>query len=149
MNLWRVSGSTSPIKQGNLKQAVHVHSQSFYEYFQEGRLRNVYWAGRQPAPVLGHPHNKQCFMYRWSFLCFSLCPVPLCLPLGITEKSLALSSSHPPSRNFIRFPLLSSPAALSSPQMRDAAVPLQYARVSFILGSPKLNKGLQVWPHQC
>jgi len=30
--------------------------------------------------------------FRRNFLCFSLCPLPLVLSLGITEKSLALSS---------------------------------------------------------
>ena len=32
-------------------------------------------------------------MYWWNFLCFSLCPLPLVLSLGTTEKSLVLSSS--------------------------------------------------------
>ena len=34
----------------------------------------------------------------WNFLCFSLCPLPLVLSLGTTEKSLAPSSRHPPLR---------------------------------------------------
>ena len=37
-------------------------------------------------------------MFRRNFLCFSLCPLPLVLSLGTTEKSLAASSWHPPLR---------------------------------------------------
>ena len=36
--------------------------------------------------------NKFFLMFSWNFLCFSLCPLPLVLSLGTTEKSLALSS---------------------------------------------------------
>jgi len=31
-------------------------------------------------------------MFRWNFLCSSMCPLPLVLSLGTAEKSLALSS---------------------------------------------------------
>ena len=36
--------------------------------------------------------KKFFLMFSWNFLCFSLCPLPLVLPLGTTEKSLAPSS---------------------------------------------------------
>ena len=36
--------------------------------------------------------KKFFLMFRWNFLCFSLCPLPLVLSLGTTEKSLAPSS---------------------------------------------------------
>ena len=36
--------------------------------------------------------KKFFLMFRWNFLCFSLCPLPLVLLLGTTEKSLAPSS---------------------------------------------------------
>ncbi|XP_052646855.1 uncharacterized protein LOC128143559 [Harpia harpyja] len=40
---------------------------------------------------------KKCFlMFRGNLLCFSLCPLPLVLLLGATEKILAPSFSHPP-----------------------------------------------------
>jgi len=42
--------------------------------------------------------KKFLLMFRWNFLCFSLCPLPLVLSLGTTEKSLAPSSWHPPRR---------------------------------------------------
>ena len=45
-------------------------------------------------------------MLRWNFLCFNLYTVPL-MPLSTTEKSLAPSSLHPPSRHLhtlIRYP---------------------------------------------
>jgi len=44
--------------------------------------------------------KQGCLMFRWHLLCFSLCPVPLLLSLATTEKSLALSSLHPPFRYF-------------------------------------------------
>ena len=42
--------------------------------------------------------KKFFLMFSWNFLCFSLCPLPLVLSLGTTEKSLAPSSWHPPFR---------------------------------------------------
>ena len=42
--------------------------------------------------------KKFFLMFRWNFLCFSLCPLPLVLSLGTTEKSLAPFSWHPPFR---------------------------------------------------
>jgi len=36
--------------------------------------------------------KKFFLMFSWNFLCFSLCPLPLVLSLGTTEKSLAPSS---------------------------------------------------------
>ena len=36
--------------------------------------------------------KKFFLMFSWSFLCFSLCPLPLVLLLGTTGKSLAPSS---------------------------------------------------------
>jgi len=35
--------------------------------------------------------KKFFLMFRWNFLCFRLCPLPLVLSLGTTEKSLAPS----------------------------------------------------------
>jgi len=40
--------------------------------------------------------KKFFLMFRQNFLCFSLCPLPLVLSLGTTEKSLAPSSWNPP-----------------------------------------------------
>ena len=36
--------------------------------------------------------RKFFLVFSWSFLCFSLCPLPLVLALGTTGKSLAPSS---------------------------------------------------------
>ena len=36
--------------------------------------------------------KKFFLVFSWSFLCFSLCPLPLVLLLGTTGKSLAPSS---------------------------------------------------------
>ena len=42
--------------------------------------------------------KKFFLVFSWNFLCFSLCPLPLVLMLGTTEKSLAPSSWPPPCR---------------------------------------------------
>jgi len=60
-------GSSSPtllLKQGHLQQAAQDHIQA----------------------------GKFFLIFRRNFLCFSLCPLPLVLSLGTTEKSLAPSS---------------------------------------------------------
>ena len=45
------------------------------------------WA-RAPSPSRG---KKFFLVFSWSFLCFSLCPLPLVLSLGTTGKSLTPS----------------------------------------------------------
>jgi len=55
--------------------------------------RRIHNLPGQPVPGLHHFRGKKFFlMFRWNFLCFSLCPLPLVLSLGTTEKSLAPSS---------------------------------------------------------
>lgn len=44
--------------------------------------------------LLHHLHNKEVLPDVY-LLCFSLCPLPLTLPLGTTEKSLDLPSLYP------------------------------------------------------
>lgn len=49
--------------------------------------------------VLGHLRSGKAFPdVQRGPLCFSLCPWPLALALGITDKSLVLSASHVPCR---------------------------------------------------
>jgi len=60
------------------------------EYLQRTRLHNL---PGQPVPGLSHPQSKQVLPHvQTELLCFSLCPLPLVLSLGTTEKSLAPSS---------------------------------------------------------
>jgi len=86
-------GSSSPTllpKQGHLQQAAQHLVQPSLEYLQRRRLHNL---PGQPVPVLRHPQREEVLhMFRWNFLCFSFCPLPLVLSLGTTEKSLAPSS---------------------------------------------------------
>ena len=57
---------------------------------------------------------KKCFlMFRGNLLCFSLCPLPLILPLDTTGKSLALPTLQHPFRYLST--LVRSPWAFSSP----------------------------------
>ena len=48
-------------------------------------------------------------MFRANLLCYSLCPLPLVLSLGTTERGLAPSSLHPPFRYL--YTLIRSPWA--------------------------------------
>jgi len=82
------SGPTSLLKQGHLEQVTQDLVQAGFEYPQ--RLHNL---PGQPVPVLHHVRVKKFFlMFRRNFLCCSLCPLPLVLSLGTTEKSLVPSS---------------------------------------------------------
>ena len=42
--------------------------------------------------------KKFILMFKWNFLCSSLCSLPLVLLLGTTKKSLAPPTCHPPIR---------------------------------------------------
>lgn len=64
-----------------------VNVQEAFDYPQGQGLCNL---GGQPVPVLGDPDSKYFLMFRWSLLCFSLCPLPLVLLLCMTGKRLAL-----------------------------------------------------------
>lgn len=52
---------------------------------------------RESVPMFDHPHSQlKCFLvFRGNIIHFSLCTLPLVLSLGITERSLAPSSSCP------------------------------------------------------
>ena len=80
-------GSPSPtplLKQGHLQQAAQDRVQVGLEYLQRRRLQ-----GQGSVTLRG---KKFFLLFSWNFLCFSLCPLPLVLLLGTTEKSLAPSS---------------------------------------------------------
>jgi len=56
-------------------------------------------ASGQPVPVLQHLHSAALLLvFGRNLLGYSLCPQLLVLALGTTDKSLALSSVHPPFR---------------------------------------------------
>lgn len=60
-----------------------------FEYLQGQKLHSIFG---QSMPVYGHPLSENVFPDVQSFLCFSMCPLPLVLSLCSTEKSPALSS---------------------------------------------------------
>ncbi|XP_068775232.1 uncharacterized protein [Struthio camelus] len=60
--------------------------------------------------------KKFFLVFSWNCVCFSLCPLPLVLSLGTTEKSLAPSSRHPPFRQF--YTLRRLPLSLTESQNR-------------------------------
>jgi len=165
--------STPPLKQGHLEQAVQDHVQAVFEYLQGWRLHHL---PGQPVPVLGHSHSEKVFpdvqreppvFLRGNLLCFSLCPLPLVLSLGTTEKYLSLSSLHSPFRYlctlirsslrllqaeqsqlpqpFIMGEMLQSLNHLCGPLLDS----LQHVHVCLVLRNPELDTELQAWPHQC
>jgi len=82
-------GSSSPTrlpKQGYLQQAAQDRIQVGLGYLQRRRIHSP---SGQPVPVLRHP-QREVLPHVPS--CVSLCPLPLVLSLGTTEKSLAPSS---------------------------------------------------------
>jgi len=89
-DLCGASSPTPPLKQGHLQQAAQDLVQGGLEYLQRRRLHSL---PGQPVPVLRHPQSEEVLPHvQTNFLCFSLCPLPLVLSLGTTEKSLAPSS---------------------------------------------------------
>ena len=100
-------------------------------------------------PVLGHPHNEKCFlMLRGNLLCFSLCPLPLVLLPGSTEKSLALSPLHPPQRYLymlISYPIVLVSWTIASP---DWAVPA-FSASPHRRGAPVSSSSWPLWDSLC
>jgi len=102
-------------KQGQLEQVAQSHVQLGFEYLQGWGLHNI---SQQPFPVSEHLHS---LIFKWDFLYFSLCPLPLVFSLGTSEKSLALPLLPPIGYLYtlIRSPLrlfltmLSNPSSLS------------------------------------
>jgi len=75
-------------KQDHLQQVAQDLVQVSFEYLQGRRIHNL---SGQPVPATLRV-KKFFLMFRQNFLFFSLCPLPLVLSLGTTEKSLAPSS---------------------------------------------------------
>jgi len=95
-DIWGSSSPTPLPKQGYLQQAAQDLIQAGFEYLQRRRLHNL---PGQPVQCSVTLRGKKFFlMFSWNFLCVNLCPLPLVLLLGTTEKSLASSSLHPPLR---------------------------------------------------
>ena len=93
-DLWRSSGPVLLPKQGQLEPFAQDRVQTAFEYLQGERLHNLFGNLLQCSVTLV---VKKCFlMFRGNLLWF--CPLPFVLSLGTTEKSLALSSLHPPFR---------------------------------------------------
>jgi len=86
---------------GHLVQYL-CHSRVTYSRLQRTLSRRVLNISREGDSTTSPDNLFQCsvtirgkkffFMFRRNLLCFSLCPLPLVLSLGTTEKSLASSS---------------------------------------------------------
>ena len=89
-DLWRSPSPTPLPKQSHLQQAAQDLVQAGLEYLQRRRIHSP---SGQPVPVLRHPQREEVLPYvQMELPIFSLCPLPLVLSLGTTEKSLASSS---------------------------------------------------------
>uniref|UniRef100_A0A8B9QH24 Glycoprotein endo-alpha-1,2-mannosidase n=2 Tax=Apteryx owenii TaxID=8824 RepID=A0A8B9QH24_APTOW len=117
--------------QGQLEQAAQDHVQLGFKYLQGCGLHSL---SRKPVSMFSYPCSKEVFlMFKWNFLCFSLCPLPLILSLGTTEKSLAPSSLDPPIRYLyllirislsLLFSRLNRPSSLSFFSYKQCSSPL-------------------------
>jgi len=88
-DMW-MSSSTSPSEEGS----VMADCSGLHEYLHGWKLHN------SPGNLFHCLMTlvvKKCFLeFRWNFMYFELCPSPLVLCLGTTEKTLAASASCPP-----------------------------------------------------
>lgn len=120
-NFWRSCSSASL-----LHQVSQDCVQAGFDYLQRSRIHNH--SGQHiPWEHVCHSHRKKLFLiYRWQFLCFSLCLLPLVLSLGTNEENLVPSSWHLSVRHLyalVRFPLsclfsrLNRPNSLSLREM--------------------------------
>jgi len=93
-DLCRSSSPTPLPKQGHLQQAAQDLFEAGVENLQRRRVNNLSGNLSQCSVTL---RGKKFFlMFRQNFLCFSLCPLPLVLLLGTTEKSLPYPlDTHP------------------------------------------------------
>ena len=99
-----------------------------------------------------HSHSKSFLMFRWSIICFTVCPLPLVLSLSTTGNSLA-PSLYPRFiylYTLIRFPPPPKPFLLSAfliwemfQSLNDLCGPsldsVQYIHVSLVLSSPEMD----------
>jgi len=118
-----------------------------------------------PQPLWATCDSAVILTAKKGFLCFSFCPLPPVLSLGITEQSPAPTASHPPCRyllTLMRSPLSlllqAEESQLSQPlltgemlqSMNQLCGPLldslQYV---YVLRNPELDSVIQVWLHQC
>lgn len=107
-----------------------------FEYLQGRRLHNLSRAACASAQTSSQLKSYSVEkIFRQSLMCSILCPLFLVVSLVITEKSLALTSLHPPCTD--SYPLMRSSWAFSSPgwtilvlsgflHRRDASVSLSF-----------------------
>jgi len=96
-------------------------------------------------------------MFRENLLCSSLCPLPLLLSLGTTEKSLSSFSLHFPFRYF--YVLITFPLIFLFPKRNNVSLWDRYSTslmifitlcwtLSSMSMSSELDTVLQMWHHQ-
>jgi len=72
-DLQRSSSPNPLLEQGHQESVAQDQAQPAFEYLQAESLHSL---PGLPVPMLSHPHSKNHFlMFRWSLLCFSLCPL--------------------------------------------------------------------------
>jgi len=90
-DLLRTCSPTAVLKECQLEQVDQRCVLLGFEYLQGWRLCSL---SELCLPAFDHLHSKSFLMFRWNFLCSSLCPWPFVLSLDTTEKSLSSSSLH-------------------------------------------------------
>lgn len=78
---------------GQLQQLLKAMSSHVFNTSADGCSTVVQYNLLQCSPTCT---IKAFFMFKWNFLCFSLCPLPRALPVGTTRKSLSsILLTHP------------------------------------------------------
>lgn len=94
-DLWRLSGPSPCSNQGlQGSRLLRAVSSWVLNYCQRHRLHNL--SGNLFQCLTNVMGKKFLLLFKWNFLHFSLCPLPLIPSLDTSEKSLALSSLLPP-----------------------------------------------------
>lgn len=137
MDLWNSSGS-NPSAQAESLRAAWPGSCPDGLWMKGWRL-HIYLGNLCQCLVIHRV--KKCFlMYSQKLLCFSLCPLPLVLPLGTNEKGQDPLTLHPAFRYLhilIRAHLILLSSGLSSPSSQGLASQV----LSKGEGSPPLTWG--------
>lgn len=91
-DLWKSSGPNPLLSQSHLKPVTQAYIQTALNISRHGESMTS--LGNLCQSLVTLPVKKCFLMFRGNLLHFTLCPLPLTLSSGATEKSLAPSSVH-------------------------------------------------------
>ena len=152
--LWRSLSSTPMLKAGSAEQFNQDCLLLGFEHLQEWRHHNL---SGQHVPMFNHPcDKKKIFLtFKWNFLCFRWCTLPLVLSLGRVWLSLLCFVLSGVYIHWQNLPWAFSSRAVTAPPIWEmlqyfncfcgpSLDSLQYCQVLIVLVRPELDLALQV-----